>query len=165
MWNDQLLIARRLVEAGARCVTVAYGFWDTHGQNFSWLRQHLPLFDQGISSLIEDIHARGLNDDVTVVVWGEFGRSPKINKDAGRDHWARVNSALMFGGGMRVGQVIGSTDKLGGAPASHPVHYLDVLATIYHNLGIDPHIVINDKANRPVNILPPTTSPIRELIG
>lgn len=165
MWNDQLLIARRLVEAGARCVTVAYGFWDTHSQNFSWLRRHLPLFDRGISALIEDLHARGLNEDVTVVVWGEFGRSPKINKDAGRDHWAHVNSALMFGGGMTVGQVIGSTDKIGGTAASHPVHYLDVLATIYHNLGIDPHTVINDKANRPVNILPSTTSPIRELIG
>jgi hypothetical protein len=165
MWNDQLLTARRLVEAGARCVTVAYGFWDTHGQNFSWLRRHLPLFDQGISALVEDIHARGLDDDITVVVWGEFGRSPKINKDAGRDHWARVNSALMFGGGMKVGQVIGSTDKLGGAAASHPIHYLDVLATIYHNLGIDPHTFINDKSNRPVNILPPTSSPIRELIG
>jgi hypothetical protein len=165
MWNDQLLIARRLVEAGARCVTVAYGFWDTHGQNFSWLRQRLPLFDQGVSALIEDIHSRGLENDVTVVVWGEFGRSPKINKDAGRDHWPRVNSALLFGGAMKVGQVIGSTDKLGGAAASHPIHYLDVLATIYHNLGVDPHAFINDKANRPVNILPPTTSPIRELLG
>jgi Protein of unknown function (DUF1501) len=165
MWNDQLLTARRLVEAGARCVTVAYGFWDTHGQNFSWLRQRLPLFDQGISALVEDIYARGLDRDVTVVVWGEFGRSPKINKDAGRDHWARVNSALMFGGGMKVGQVIGSTDKLGGSAVSHPVHYLDVLATIYHNLGIDPHAFISDKANRPVNILPPSTAPIRELIG
>jgi Protein of unknown function (DUF1501) len=165
MWNDQLLTARRLIEAGARCVTVAYGFWDTHGQNFSWLRQRLPLFDQGISALVEDIYARGLDRDVTVVVWGEFGRSPKINKDAGRDHWARVNSALLFGGGMKVGQVIGSTDKLGGAAASHPIHYLDVLATIYHNLGIDPHAFISDKANRPVNILPPSTTPIRELIG
>ena len=75
-----------LVEAGVRCVTVAYGFWDTHGQNFSWLRRHLPLFDQGISRLTEDIHARGLDDDVTVVVWGEFGRSPKINKTPGRNH-------------------------------------------------------------------------------
>ena len=165
MWNDQLLIARRLVEAGARCVTVAYGFWDTHGQNFSWLRQHLPLFDQGISALVEDIYARGLDRDVTVVVWGEFGRTPKINKDAGRDHWARVNSALLSGGGMKVGQVIGSTDKLGGSAASHPIHYLDVLATIYHNLGIDPHAFIRDKADRPVTILPPTAMPIRELIA
>jgi hypothetical protein len=164
MWNDQLLIARRLVEAGARCVTVAYGFWDTHGSNFPWLRQHLPLFDQGISALVEDIHARGLDRDVTVVVWGEFGRTPKINKEGGRDHWARVNSALLFGGGMKVGQVIGSTDKLGGSAASRPVPYLDVLATIYHNLGIDPHAFITDRANRPVGILPGTAEPIHELI-
>ena len=165
MWNDQLLIARRLVEAGARCVTVAYGFWDTHGGNFRWLRRHLPLFDQGISALIEDLHYRGLDRDVTVVVWGEFGRTPKINKDAGRDHWARVNSALLFGGGMPGGQVIGSTDKTGGSAASHPVPYLDVLATIYHNLGIDPHAFIHDASNRPVYVLPPTAAPIRELMA
>ena len=164
MWNDQLLIARRLAEAGARCITVAYGFWDTHGQNFSWLRERLPLFDLGISALIEDIYARGLDNDVTVVIWGEFGRTPKINKDAGRDHWARVNSALLSGGGMKVGQVIGSTDKVAGSAASHPIPYLDVLATIYHNLGIDPHAFISDKANRPVQILPPTATPIAELI-
>jgi hypothetical protein len=164
MWNDQLLIARRLAEAGARCITVAYGFWDTHGQNFSWLRQRLPLFDLGISALIEDIYARGLDQDITVVVWGEFGRTPKINKDAGRDHWARVNSALLSGGGMKVGQVIGSTDKLGGSAAGRPVPYLDVLATIYDRLGIDPHAFIHDKADRPINILPPTAMPIPELI-
>lgn len=164
MWNDQLLIARRLVEAGARCVTVAYGFWDTHGNNFGHLRQHLPLFDQGISALVEDIYARGLDQDVTVVVWGEFGRSPKINKDAGRDHWAPVNGALLAGGGMKVGQVIGSTDKLGGAAASHPIHYHDVLATVYHNLGIDAHSFVQDKSGRPIPILPGTATPIAELV-
>ncbi|MFO0890895.1 MAG: DUF1501 domain-containing protein [Isosphaeraceae bacterium] len=164
MWNDQLLIARRLVEAGARCVSLGYGFWDTHGGNFSHLRQHLPLFDQGISALVEDIYARGLDRDVTVVVWGEFGRTPKINKDAGRDHWARVNSAILAGGGMRVGQVIGSTDKLGALAVSRPVHYRDVLATIYHNLGIDPQAIVRDKADRPMSILPPTTEVIRELV-
>ncbi len=111
LWNDQLLIARRLVESGVRVVTVAYGFWDTHGNNFKHLKQHLPTFDAGIATLIEDIHDRGLADDVSVVVWGEFGRTPKINKDAGRDHWAPVQSALLSGGGMQVGQVIGSTDK------------------------------------------------------
>ncbi len=165
MYNDQFLIARRLVEAGARCVTVAYGFWDTHGGNFNWLRKYLPVFDQGVSALIDDIHIRGLDRDVTVVVWGEFGRTPKINKDAGRDHWANVNSALVFGGGMNVGQVIGSTDKLGGSAAARPVPYRDVLATIYHNLGIDPHAIVPDKADRPVFILPPTAEPIRELVG
>jgi hypothetical protein len=164
MWNDQLLIARRLVEAGARCVSLGYGFWDTHGGNFAHLRQYLPLLDQGISALVEDIYARGLDQDVTVVVWGEFGRTPKINKGAGRDHWARVNSAILSGGGMKVGQVIGATDKLGASAISRPVHFRDVLATIYHNLGIDPHGFIHDKANRPVNILPPTSEVIRELI-
>jgi hypothetical protein len=165
MANEQFLIARRLVEAGARCVTVAYGFWDTHGGNFNYLRKHLPAFDQGVSALIEDIHCRGLDRDITVVIWGEFGRTPKINKDAGRDHWAKVNSALLFGGGMNVGQVIGSTDKLGGSAAARPIHYQDVLATIYHNLAIDPHAFVSDKADRPVSILPPTAEPIRELVG
>jgi hypothetical protein len=164
MWNDQLLIARRLVEAGARCVSLGYGFWDTHGGNFAHLRRHLPLFDQGISALVVDIHARGLDQDITVVVWGEFGRTPKVNKDAGRDHWARVNSAILAGGGMKVGQVIGSTDKLGASAVSRPVHFRDVLATIYYNLGIDPHAFVHDKADRPVSILPPTCEVIRELV-
>jgi len=164
MWNDQLLMARRLVEAGARVVTVAYGFWDTHGNNFAHLKQHLPLFDKGISALVEDIYARGLDRDVTVVVWGEFGRTPKINKDAGRDHWAPVNSALLAGGGMKVGQVIGSTDRLGAYAVSSPIHYHDVLATVYHNLGIDPHSFVEDKTGRPIPILPGTASPIDKLV-
>ncbi len=164
MWNDQLLAARRLVEAGARVVTVAYGFWDTHGNNFGHLRQHLPLFDRGISALIDDLAMRGLDKDVTVVVWGEFGRTPKINKDGGRDHWAPVNGAILAGGGLRVGQVVGSTDRIGAHAASTPIHYQDVLATVYHRLGIDPHTLITDRTDRPVPILPPTTSPIRQLI-
>jgi Protein of unknown function (DUF1501) len=164
MWNDQFLMARRLVEAGARVVTVAYGFWDTHGGNFRYLRQHLPLFDQGVSALVEDIHARGLDRDVSVVVWGEFGRTPKINKDAGRDHWARVNSALLFGGGMRVGQVIGSTDSTASHAKDQPIHYQDVLATIYHNLGISAHAMVEDVSGRPMPILPSTAHPIEKLI-
>jgi uncharacterized protein (DUF1501 family) len=165
MWNDQLLVARRLVEAGARCVSVAYGFWDTHGSNFAHLKKYLPLFDQGISALIEDIHVRGLDKDVTVVVWGEFGRTPKINKQAGRDHWAPVNSAILAGGGMKVGQVIGSTDKLGAYAASAPIHYQDVLATLYHNLGIDPHAFVTDPSGRPVPILPGSAQSIERLVG
>ena len=163
-WNDQLLMARRLVEAGARCVTVAYGFWDTHGNNFGALKERVPLFDQGIAALVEDIYARGLDRDVTVVVWGEFGRTPKINKDAGRDHWAPVNFALLFGGGMRTGQVIGATDKIGAYAAARSVHYHDVLATIYHNLGLDPHTFVKDLSDRPVSILPEGARPIAELV-
>jgi hypothetical protein len=160
MWNDQLLMARRLVEAGARCVTVAYGFWDTHGRNFQTLKRQLPLFDQGISALVEDIYARGLDRDVTVIVWGEFGRTPKINKDAGRDHWAPVNGALLAGGGMRTGQVIGATDSTAAYAVDHPIHYHDVLATVYHNLGIDPHAMVTDISGRPTPILPSTAQPI-----
>ena len=164
LWNDQLLAARRLIEAGVRCVTVAYGFWDTHGGNFRHMRQNLPTFDQGIAALVQDLYERGLDRDVSVVVWGEFGRTPKINKDAGRDHWARVNSAILSGGGMRVGQVIGATDKLADSAAARPVHYLDILATVYHNLGIDPHAFVTDTSERPVPILPEAARPIAELI-
>ncbi|MGD9853394.1 MAG: DUF1501 domain-containing protein [Planctomycetaceae bacterium] len=165
LWNDQLLIARRLVEAGVRVVTVAYGFWDTHGNNFGHLKQHLPTFDAGISALVEDIYDRGLDEDVTVIVWGEFGRTPKINANAGRDHWAPVQAALLAGGGMPAGQVIGSTDKTAAYAETRPVDYRDVLATVYHNLGIDPHAFIRDINDRPVSIMPEASRPIRELVG
>ncbi len=165
LWNDQLLIARRLIETGVRVVTVAYGFWDTHGNNFGHLKGNLPVIDAGLSALVADIHERGLADDVSLVVWGEFGRTPKINKDAGRDHWAPVQAALFSGGGMRGGQVIGSTDKTGGYAETRPIHYRDVLATIYHNLGIDPHEFVRDASERPVIILPEDCRPIRELVG
>ncbi|HQU44329.1 MAG TPA: DUF1501 domain-containing protein [Pirellulales bacterium] len=164
LWNDQLLMARRLVEAGVRCVTVAYGFWDTHGNNFSHLRQNLPQFDQGISALVDDLHQRGLDRDVMVLVWGEFGRTPKINKQAGRDHWPAVNGALFAGGGLRTGQAIGSTDKLGAYAARRPVHFHDVLATAYRSLGIDPHAFIKDMTDRPVPLLPSQAQPIGELM-
>lgn len=163
MWNDQLLTARRLVEAGCRVVTVAYGFWDTHGQNFRHLKQHLPLFDTGISALVEDIYARGLQEDVTVCVWGEFGRTPKINKDAGRDHWSRVNFALLSGGGMRTGQVIGSTDGAAAEAKDDPIPYASVLATVYRNLGINPHAMVYDVSDRPNPILPGGILPIEKL--
>ncbi|HEX7449379.1 MAG TPA: DUF1501 domain-containing protein [Pirellulales bacterium] len=162
--NDHLLMARRLVEAGVRCVTVAYGFWDTHGNNFGHLKKNLPQFDQGVSALVEDLHQRGLARDVTLIVWGEFGRTPKINKDAGRDHWPAVNGALLAGGGLRTGQVIGSTDKLGAYALDRPIHYQDVLATLYRAIGIDPHSFVKDRTDRPVPLLPSTTQPIAELI-
>ena len=162
-WNDQLLMARRLVEAGCRVVTVAYGFWDTHGNNFKYLKDQLPLFDTGISALVEDIYARGLENDVTVCVWGEFGRTPKINKDAGRDHWSRVNFALLSGGGMKTGQVIGSTDSAAGEAKDDPVPYPSVLASVYKNLGLDPHAMVYDVSNRPNPILPGGVLPIDKL--
>ena len=111
------------VEAGTRCVTLGFSRWDHHGGNFAACRQDMPMLDQGLSALIDDIYNRGLDRDVSVVVWGEFGRTPKINKDAGRDHWPQVGCALLAGGGMKMGQVIGTTDRLGGEPTSRPVHF------------------------------------------
>ena len=135
---DHFLMARRLVEAGARVVTISFGRWDTHGQNFRSCRTRIPKLDMALSTLVEDLHLRGLDKDVSVVVWGEFGRTPKINKDAGRDHWPPVNFALLAGGGMRTGQVIGSTDKTAGYAKDRPISFQNVFATLYHNLGIDP---------------------------
>ncbi|MBI2926111.1 MAG: DUF1501 domain-containing protein [Verrucomicrobia bacterium] len=161
---EHFLIARRLVEAGARCVTLAFSRWDHHGDNFGALRQDLPLLDQGVSALIEDIHQRGLDKDVSVVVWGEFGRTPVINKDAGRDHWPRVSCGLLFGGGMKTGQVIGATDRLGGEATERPIKFGDVFATLYHNLGIDvTKTTITDLSGRPQYLVDPGCEPIKEL--
>src|SRR5205814_8833670 len=119
--NEHLVIARRLVEAGARCVTLSYGRWDTHTDNFGLVRDHGSKLDQCLSALIEDLDARGMLDDVTVIAWGEFGRTPRINSDAGRDHWPQVSGALLAGGGMRTGQVIGATNRLGEYAKERPV--------------------------------------------
>jgi hypothetical protein len=105
--NDHLLMARRLVEAGARVVTLSYGRWDSHGKNFDLVRDHGKKLDQCLSALIEDLDARGLLDDVTVIAWGEFGRTPRVNSGAGRDHWPQVSAAILAGGGIKAGQVIG----------------------------------------------------------
>jgi hypothetical protein len=154
MWNDGLLMARRLVEAGVRVVTIGYGRWDYHGANFKQCKDRLPLLDQGVSALIQDLYDRGLDKDVSVVVWGEFGRTPKINKDAGRDHWSPVSCALLAGGGMRTGQVIGSTTPDGGYADLRPVHYKDVMATLYDRMGINFHQTpLPGPGDRPVYLL------------
>ncbi len=161
---EHFLIARRLVEAGARCVTLAFSRWDHHGDNFGALRQDLPLLDQGVSSLVEDLYQRGLDKDVSVVVWGEFGRTPTINKDAGRDHWPRVSCALLACGGMKTGQVIGVTDRLGGEVTERPVQFGDVFASLYHNLGIDvTKVTVNDLSGRPQYLVDSGCQPLREL--
>jgi hypothetical protein len=165
MLNEQFLIARRLVEAGARVVTVAYGFWDYHGNNFRNARADLPLLDQALHALITDLHERNLQQDVSVIVWGEFGRTPTINKDGGRDHWPRVSNALLAGGNMRVGQVIGATDRLGGEPSERPVTFGEVFATLYHNLGIDvSKVTVADLTGRPMFLVPEGAQPLRELV-
>ncbi|HUS35954.1 MAG TPA: DUF1501 domain-containing protein [Verrucomicrobiae bacterium] len=161
---EQFLMARRLVEAGARCVTLAFSRWDHHGDNFGALRQDLPLLDQGLSALLTDIYQRGLDKDVSVVVWGEFGRTPTINKDGGRDHWPRVSCALLSGGGMKLGQVIGSTDRLGGEAVDRPVQFGEVFATLYHNMGLDlSKPLLTDLTGRP-QFLVDGFEPMKELV-
>jgi hypothetical protein len=163
MWNDGLLIARRLVEAGVRCVTIGYGRWDYHGANFKQCRERLPLLDQGVSALIQDLHDRGMERDVSVVVWGDFGRTPRINGDAGRDHWPAVSCALLAGGGMRTGQVIGSTTPDAGYADLRPVHYGDVMASLYRNLGLDTEtLLLPGPADRPTRLLE-DHAPVEEL--
>jgi hypothetical protein len=148
--NDQFLMARRLVEAGARCVTLTFGRWDSHGKNFDLVRDHGPKLDQALSALVWDLDRLGMLDDVTVIAWGEFGRTPRINKEAGRDHWPQVSCAILAGGGMRTGQVIGSTNRLGEHAKDRPVTFGDVFATLYHNLGLNTETAtILDPTGRP----------------
>lgn len=174
---DQFLLARRVIEAGARCVTLAFCRWpfgrmlkgdynwDWHKDLFNEARGTLPLFDLGLSALIQDLDQRGLLEDIAVVVWGEFGRTPKINANAGRDHWPSVCSALVAGGGMRSGQVLGSTTRWGDQPQTRPVHFRDVFATLYQRLGIDVATTqFTDLAGRP-QYLVGGHRPIPELIG
>lgn len=150
--NESFLKARRLVEAGVSVVTLATGSWDTHGQNFTSMRKQLPRVDQGIYGLVTDLHARGLGDDVAVVMWGEFGRTPRINKTAGRDHWPSAGFALLAGG-MPGGQVIGESDAHGDRPKGLAITPSNVLCTLYQHLGIDPAAVIHDTSGRPMYLL------------
>jgi len=167
--NEYFLSARRLIEAGARVVTLAYGRWDWHGQpygtTFENSRHHMPMLDQGLTALLDDLRDRGLDRDTSVVVWGEFGRTPTINKNGGRDHWPSVSCALMSGGGMRAGQVIGSTDRIGGEAASRPVKFGEVFATLYHSLGIDVNTTtVADLHGRPQYLVADDAKPMRELV-
>ncbi len=151
---EQFLTARRLIEAGVGCVTLSYGGWDTHASNFKELKRMLPVLDRAIANLIQDLHDRGMENDVVTVVWGEFGRTPKINNsDAGRDHWAPVMSALVAGGGLRMGQAIGSSSARGEYPKDRPYKVPHLLSTIYHVMGIDPSYTFLNGSGRPMHIL------------
>ena len=163
-----LLLARRLVEAGVRCVTVAFGAWDWHANregSIEYLsKKYLPVFDHAVSVFLEDLEERGLLETTTVIAWGEFGRTPKINAKGGRDHWPGTQSVLLAGGGIQGGRVIGETDKIGSVPSSRPVHVQEIFATLYNNLGIDVNSdTVNDFNGRPRFLVTGGSQPIPEL--
>ncbi len=153
-----------MVEAGVAVVTVKVGDWDTHEKNFIDMRVQLPQLDQGICALVTDLYERGLDKDVAVVVWGEFGRAPRISRGDGRDHWPEAGSAVVFGGGFQLGQVIGETDSQGARSKGQPYTPGNVLSTLYRHLGIDPAVTILDYNKRPMYLLD-ERGPVRELIG
>jgi uncharacterized protein (DUF1501 family) len=166
---QSLLMARRLIEAGARVVTLNYSKWDWHGGTnnsiFQREAEDFPVFDQCVSALVEDLHQRGLDQDCSVVVMGEFGRTPRINGQVGRDHWPQVNCALLAGGGMRTGQVIGATDRIAGEAVSRPVTFGELYATLYRNLGIDwNRTTLQDHSGRPQYLVENHAQPLRELV-
>jgi uncharacterized protein (DUF1501 family) len=160
LYSSSLLVARRLVEAGVPFVSVHQEIfgrnghsYDMHENNFGMLRDfNLPLLDQCIPALVEDLEERGLLETTLVVVMGEMGRSPRINVKAGREHWPQCGFSLLFGGGIRAGMVHGESDRIGAYPVSHPVSPADFVATIYHLLGIDPHRMVPDHLGRPIAI-------------
>jgi len=166
---QSFLAARRLVEAGARVVTVNYSKWDWHGHPygscFDRCREDMEVFDRAFSTLLDDLRDRGLEKDVTVAVWGDFGRTPTINANVGRDHWPRVAFGLLAGGGLRAGQVIGATDRVGGEPVERPVKFAELFATLYHTLGIDAsHTTVPDLSGRPQYLVDEGGEPLRELL-
>ena len=163
-----LLLARRLVEAGVRCVTVAFGAWDWHANregSIEYLsKKYLPVFDHAVSVFLEDLEERGLLETTTVIAWGEFGRTPKINAKGGRDHWPGTQSVLLAGGGIQGGRIIGEPDKIGSVPSSRPVHVQEIFATLYNNLGIDVNSdTVNDFNGRPRFLVTGGSQPIPEL--
>ena len=163
--TENFLIARRLVEAGARCVSLNFSRWDWHGGNFKCGREDMPMLDAAVSSLVQDLHDRGMDRDVSVVVWGEFGRTPKINANAGRDHWPNVSTALLAGGGMNHGQVIGETNRLGEHAIDRPVTFAEITATLYHQIGFNLRAIREfDLRGRPYYPVDPNAKPMVELV-
>ncbi|MBT4692712.1 MAG: DUF1501 domain-containing protein [Planctomycetaceae bacterium] len=163
--TENFLIARRLVEAGARCVSLNFSRWDWHSGNFKRGREDMPMLDAAVSSLVQDLHDRGMDRDVSVVVWGEFGRTPKINANAGRDHWPNVSTALLAGGGMNHGQVIGETNRLGEHAIDRPVTFAEITATLYHQIGFNLRAIREfDLRGRPYYPVDPNAKPMVELV-
>jgi uncharacterized protein (DUF1501 family) len=162
------LLARRLVEADVGLVTVNWArndaFWDTHADNFKKLKTELlPPFDLGFAALVDDLAQRGLLDETLVVCLGEFGRTPKISSNAGREHWAACQTVVFAGGGVRGGQVVGSSDRIAAYPATRPVSPSDLAATLYHTLGIPLETELHDALGRPYALC--SGQPIQELFA
>jgi hypothetical protein len=162
---EQFLLARRLVEAGVGCVTLGINGWDTHEANFKTLRRLLPEVDRGIANLVRDLCDRGMDKDVVTVMWGEFGRNPKIGNVTpdGRGHWPPVMSALIAGGGLKMGQVVGSSSARAEVPKDRPYRVSQVLSTVYRAIGIDPAMTFNNGSGRPMYVLD-DRDPVSELI-
>jgi hypothetical protein len=170
IYGQSVLLARRLIEAGTRVACISWApdanaTWDTHGGNFTKLKNELlPQLDAAVASLLTDLEVRGMLKRTLVAVMGEFGRSPKVNPAAGRDHWNFCYSLMLAGGGIKGGFIYGSSDKIGARPSSNPVLPADVIATIYHCLGIPSDLELHDRLNRPFQLVP-WGGPIRELVG
>jgi hypothetical protein len=163
-WGQSCLLARRLVEAGVTFVAMSMGGWDTHANNFESLKTGLlPQYDRALAALVEDLYARGLGEKVLVMCYGEFGRTPRINDNAGRDHWPGAMSVVFAGGGLKTGRVVGATDPKGEYPRERPLGPQDVLATVYRFLGIDFRQVFRDGSGRPIAVLN-EGQPIAELM-
>ncbi len=161
---ESFLMARRLVEAGVSVVTAKVGDWDTHEKNFIDHKAQLPQLDQGFHALVTDLYERGLQRDVAVVMWGEFGRAPRISRGDGRDHWPDAGAAVIAGGGFQVGQAIGETDSHGTRAKGRPHTPSNVLASLYHHLEIDPATTLPDHNHRPMHLLD-DREPIRDLLS
>ncbi|QDU26402.1 hypothetical protein ETAA8_14800 [Anatilimnocola aggregata] len=161
--GKQMLTARRLCEAGCGFVTIAYGGWDMHGNIERSMKQRSPQLDQAVSAFVEDIYQRGLNEKILLVISGEFGRTPRINKNAGRDHWAPLSTLALAGGGLKMGQVVGESAPKVDVPGTAPIRPQDLMATIFHVLGIDPQVQFMNPAGRPVYMLD-KGKPIAELV-
>jgi uncharacterized protein (DUF1501 family) len=170
IYGQSTLLARRLIEAGTRVACISWApdanaTWDTHGNNFASLKNRLlPQLDAAASSLLDDLAERGMLQKTLVAIMGEFGRSPKINKGAGRDHWNFCYSLMLAGGGIKSGIVYGASDKIGSHPSSNPVTPAEVIATIYYCLGIRPNQDLQDRMGRPFPVVP-GGDPIREVLA
>jgi hypothetical protein len=151
--GQQMLLARRLCEAGCGFVTIHFGGWDMHGQIAQGMKNLGSQLDHAVATFVDDVYQRGLDRNILLVITGEFGRTPRVNNGAGRDHWAPLSTLALAGGGLRMGQVIGESNARAEVPKSRPVSPQDLMATVFHVLGIDPSLQLRDPSGRPVYLV------------